>query len=192
VLSVLGLAIVAKPVLFFGFFMRGDGPRPTGPGALEKMQADHIGNLKRLHGEGNLLAAGPLQDPTQQRRGILVLQSATPSDIPGLFKDDPYVSNRIMFVKTEEWNVDPLHFSRQLPDPNGIKEYRLVISPINSDTKRLRDAIVTKSLKIVGGPGSDHHFFLVEGFQPGLEEKVKATNPAAEVIPLWMAPGILK
>jgi uncharacterized protein YciI len=192
VLSVLGLAIAMEPTLFFGFFMRGDGPRPTGPGALDKMQADHIGNLQRLHGLGNLLAAGPLQDPSQQRRGILVLKTGGESEIPGLFTEDPYVKNQIMFVKTEVWNVDPAHFNQKLPDPDGIKEYRLVISPITTDSKRLRDAMIPKSLKIVGGPGKDHQFFLVEGFQPGLEDNVKAADAKAEVIPLWMTPGILK
>ena len=191
-LSVLGLAIVAKPMLFFGFFMRGDGPRPTGPEMLDQMQAGHIGNLQRLHREGHLLAAGPLQDPTKNRRGILVLQIPNESEIPSLFTEDPYVKGKIMSVKAEAWNVDPSHFVTKLPDPDGIKEYRPVISPISSNAKKLRDAMIPHSLKIVGGPGKDHQFFLVDGFQAGLEEKVKAADPSAEVIPLWMTPGILK
>jgi len=183
---------MVKPTIYFGFFMRGSGPRPTDPAVLEKMQADHIGNLQRLHGEGRFLAAGPLADPTQQRRGILVLKAATRDEIQGFFTNDPYVKAGIMTVTVEAWKVDATRFNDQPVDPNKITEFRLVLVPNMTDAKAERHALIAHSTQVVGGAGESRSVFLVNGATADFESAMAKVNPKVEVIPLWMTGGILR
>ena len=183
---------MVKPTIYFGFFTRGSGPRPTDPAVVEKMQADHIGNLKRLHGEGRLLAAGPLADPTKQRRGILVLKAATREEIQGFFTNDPYVKTGIMTVSVEAWQVDQSRFNDHPVDPDSIAEFRLVLVPNNSDAKAERNALIAHSTQVVGGAGESRSYFLVNGATADFESAMAKVNPKVEVIPLWMTGGILR
>ncbi len=190
-LAALGLILMVKPTIYFGFFMRGSGPRPTNQAVLEQMQTDHIGNLKRLHGEGLLLAAGPLADPTQQRRGILVLKAATREEIQGFFTNDPYVKAGIMTVSVEACNVEANRFNNQPVDPDKIAEFRLVLVPKSTDAKAERNALIAHSTQVVGGEGETRLVFLVNGATADFESAVAKVNPKIEVIPLWMTGGIL-
>ena len=190
-IAALGLMLIVKPTIYFGFFMRGNGVRPTDREVLEQMQANHIANLKRLHGEGKLLAAGPLADPTEQRRGILVLQTESRAEIAGFFTNDPYVQAGIMTVQVEEWNVEAAHFNDRPVDPNQITDYRLVLAPKQS-AKDERNALISHSTQLVGCAAESHSVFLVNGATADFESAMAKVNPKIEVIPLWMTGGILR
>jgi len=191
-LTALGLMLMVKPTIYFGFFMKGSGPRPAEPAVLQQMQTDHIDNLRRLHGEGALLAAGPLADPTQQRRGVLVLRSTNREQIPSFFANDPYVKAGIMTVAIEEWKVDAAKFNSHPVDPDSVVEYRLVLAPNSLEAKATRNALIAHSTQVVGGVGETRSVFLVNGATPDFKAAMARINPQIEVIPLWMTGGILR
>lgn len=135
-LAVLALALVAAAFavpqgqpkhLWWVFLVRGDGPRPKEDKDLEAMQAAHIGNFKRLFGEKKLIAAGPMKDPTQFKRGIVVLTVKTKQDVMDCFKPDPYVQGKIMNVEVHPITVAFGHLETEKIDPEGIEENRIVI-----------------------------------------------------------------
>lgn len=59
--------------------------------AQEAMQRGHIANFQRLFGEKKLFAAGPLQDPTGFKRGIVVVKAPSQQALAEYFQPDQYV-----------------------------------------------------------------------------------------------------
>jgi uncharacterized protein YciI len=115
--------VAQEPKLWFVFLVRGDGKRPPAP-ELEKLQKRHIANFRRLFGEKKLLAAGPLQDPTQFKRGIVVLWVPTMKDVQECFLPDQYVQLGIMNLQVGEWKANRDGINTADPDPNAIEENR--------------------------------------------------------------------
>jgi len=73
--------------------------------ALEKMQADHVGNFGAQFNLGKLITAGPLGD-NGFIRGTVVLAVQTPEQIAECFKPDPFVQNDILAVEAHPWLVE--------------------------------------------------------------------------------------
>lgn len=105
--------------------MRGDGPRPSDEAELQRMQDAHIGNFEARYVEGRLVTAGPLADPTGERRGIVVLSVETREEVTACFESDPYVQNGIMLVDARRWETPPQGFAVP-PDPSRMAEFRIV------------------------------------------------------------------
>ena len=109
---------------WFVFLVRADGPRPKETATLEAMQRAHIGNFQRRYAEGKLVTAGPVDDPTKHRRGIVVLGVGTLKEVHACFEGDPYIEGRIMRVEAHRWATPPKGFSI-VPDPAKMAEYRI-------------------------------------------------------------------
>ena len=188
----LALASVAPPI-YFAYFMKGDGPRPAEQAKLTEMQTAHIGNLQALHGEGRLLAAGPCQDPSTERRGIMVLVGKPDSTY---FTRDPFVQNKIMTVASWEWKVDTRKFETKLPDPNAITEFVLVEASnvSEADATRLHRYLIGTSTAVVGGPAEGGKaFFLVEGAKAAqVNEGLKSKGLPGTAYRQWMAKSAIR
>jgi len=173
--------------------MKGDGPRPAEREKLMEMQNGHIGNLQALHGEKRLLAAGPCQDPSTERRGIMVLVGKPTSDY---FTRDPFVQGRIMTVASWEWKVDTRKFETNLPDPNSITEFTLVeaVNVDEAQTDRLHRHLIKVSSAVVGGPAEGGRaFFLVEGPSAArIQEGLKSAGFPGTAFRQWMARGAIR
>jgi len=93
--------------------------------ALEAMQRGHIANFQRLFGEKKLFAAGPLKDPSEFKRGIVIVRAASQQTLADYFQPDQYV--REGFLKL---NAAPALVNRALAtdgiDSTGIEEGRIV------------------------------------------------------------------
>lgn len=133
-LAALGcLAIVASGAspkqdkLWWVFLVKGVRPAGTTQADIEKMQEAHINNFKRLFGEKKLLTAGPMQDPTQRLRGVVLLTVKNRKDVDECFKPDPYVQSGTMKVEASEVKVDFGQIHTEHIDPNGIVENRIVV-----------------------------------------------------------------
>ncbi len=113
--------------LWFVFLVSGDGPRPKEASELQRMQAAHIANFSKRHGEGKLIAAGPLADPGKKRRGIVVLTVPTRQDVMDAFIGDPFVENRIMTVDASPWGANAGDINTDLKGQTGMEEHRLVL-----------------------------------------------------------------
>ena len=71
---------------------------PDDKEAVQKMQAGHIQNFKRLFGEQKLFAAGPLRDPARKKRGIAVVKAESKAELMTYFQPDEYVREGYLLV----------------------------------------------------------------------------------------------
>ena len=93
--------------------------------AQEAMQRGHIANFQRLFGEKKLMAAGPLKDPSEFKRGIVIVKAPTQQMLAGYFQPDQYV--REGYLKL---NAAPALVNRALAsegiDSGSVEEGRIV------------------------------------------------------------------
>lgn len=145
----------AKPKVWLMFFMKGPGKRPAEDAKVQEMMKGHLGNMGEQAKLGKLLAAGPLNDPTTERRGITVCLGENEDQIKALFQNDPFVKAEIMTVMAMPWDVDPKTFNPKV-DPNSLGSHRLVLisrgmsmRPEDETMRREHDAVIA-GLKRLG------------------------------------------
>ena len=110
--------------LWIGFLETGK-KAPADKELLARMQRGHIDNFKRLHGEKKLFAAGPLQDPSTLKRGIVVIKAPSNEAIKSYFQPDDYVREGYMTLNTMPVIVHKPLESEDI-DPNSIEEVRII------------------------------------------------------------------
>ena len=93
--------------------------------AADAMQRGHIANFQRLFGEKKLLAAGPLKDPTEFKRGIVIVKAASQQTLADYFQGDQYI--REGYLKL---NAAPALVNKALAtegiDSSAVEEGRIV------------------------------------------------------------------
>jgi uncharacterized protein YciI len=190
-----------EPKMFFVFLTKGDKPSPTDAAERTEMMKAHLGNFDAQFKAKKLIAAGPVQDPTQFRRGVVVLTVEDEKEISGLFTDDPFVQKGIMKVDAGLWHADRAGIHDKEVEPEGIEENRIVVvtaeSPLTEpETKAFGTHIAATVEKGVGGwvgiPGK-RGIFLFQGKEDeslkkafGSAEAVKIGKLKLEVFPLYM------
>jgi len=133
-----------RPTWFI--FLETGKQTPADKEAVQKMQAGHIQNFKRLFGEKKLFAAGPLQDPAGKKRGIVVVKAKSKAELLTYFQPDDYVREGYMVANAEQCVAHkPLNTAGI--DPEGIEEERMVqiTRPAKKPTrkeKRENDAFI--------------------------------------------------
>ena len=85
-----------RPTWFI--FLETGKQTPDDKEAVQKMQAGHIQNFKRLFGEKKLFAAGPLRDYSRTKRGIVVVKAESKAELLTYFQPDEYVREGYMTV----------------------------------------------------------------------------------------------
>lgn len=76
---------------WFVFLERGV-PTPPDKERVMAMQKGHIANFERLFAAGKLFAAGPMRDPSQLKRGIVVVRAPDLDTLRTYFAEDEYVA----------------------------------------------------------------------------------------------------
>ncbi len=76
---------------WFVFLERGL-PTPPDKERVMAMQKGHIANFERLFAQGKLFAAGPMRDPSQLKRGIVVVRAPDLATLRRYFDEDEYVA----------------------------------------------------------------------------------------------------
>ncbi len=76
---------------WFVFLERGV-PTPPDKERVMAMQKGHIANFERLFAAGKLFAAGPMRDPSQLKRGIVVVRAPDLDALRAYFTEDEYVA----------------------------------------------------------------------------------------------------
>lgn len=88
--------------LYWCFLVTGKSAAGVPKEELAAMQKAHIENFKRLAGQKELFAAGPLADPTKIKRGIVYVTAESEEKLPSLFEPDPYVTKGYMKIEASE------------------------------------------------------------------------------------------
>ncbi|MEQ1822628.1 MAG: YciI family protein [Fimbriimonadaceae bacterium] len=214
-LAALGFTQTVTPEkkIFLMFFMKGEGKRPDDKGELEKMQAAHLANMGEQYNKHHLLAAGPLQDPAKERRGITIVHVENEADVPALFKNDPYVAHDIMGISLMEWKISPDSFKRASVDPEAIVPFRLVLFTQGKSLRPVNAQIMKEHLDYIASLKQTHGLGVhgeirsakkvreaaifsgedTKGIETALSQDplVRASLLEVEIIPLWMSKGIL-
>ena len=125
---------VTTQKLFWAFLVTGKPTTGVAREEIEKMQAEHLANFRRLADEGKLLTAGPMTDPDGLKRGIVVLKADNKNDLPEMFKPDPYVQQQYLKIVACEMKFE-LGQIRTKITPQGLEEYRIVLLQANADAK---------------------------------------------------------
>jgi uncharacterized protein YciI len=72
-------------------YLESGKPGPADRDAAAAMQRGHIANFQRLFAQQKLFAAGPLKDPAETKRGIVIVKARTYSLLESYFQADQYV-----------------------------------------------------------------------------------------------------
>ncbi len=110
---------------------------------IEAMQAEHLSNFRRLAEEGKLLTAGPMSDPENVRRGIVVLKAGRLEELAEMFREDPYVKQGYMKVDSCKMQFELGKIHTRVA-PKGMEELRIVVLERNPESETGLDAETKK------------------------------------------------
>lgn len=191
-------------------FLETGKPTPPDKEAVQKMQAGHIQNFKRLFGERKLFAAGPLSDPTRKKRGIVVVKARSKRELLTYFQPDDYVREGYMTVNAERCTVHQALNTEGI-NPEGIEEVCIV--QITRTAKRLtrRERQANeKFLQSLGKQGTVGAWYSLDAGAVaevlfcrnpdtkalevifGETPTVKAGKSTALIWPQWLSKGVVK
>lgn len=203
--------------VFLMFFVKGNGVPPTDAKEAEAVAKTHFSNMGTQVDRGRLVAAGPLKDPTEVRRGITVLTLASREELAETFKEDQFVKRDIMRVEAAEWKVDAKKFNPKV-DASTIVEHRLVLlatghgkSAVNEEMRKAHRRYLSSLDKSLGLavwgevlPSDDKSFqglrealIFTSTDTPAIERALAADLfvqrglLTVEIIPLWMSKGVV-
>jgi len=124
-------APVEKPATqkyFFVLLKRPSNPPQLSKEAGEKLQEEHMANIRRLHAESKLLVAGPFMDDGVLR-GIFVMKAASLEEAQGWANSDPAIkAGRLAAEVYGPWIFDEYLYSfHETSTPNILEQYTLVL-----------------------------------------------------------------
>lgn len=97
---------------FLGFLVRGPKFSPEDSPERQKIQQEHLANIKRLADLGKLVAAGPFEED-MELRGIFVFRTANREEALQLTNTDPAVKAGRLAIRLYEWKLPSEAFARK-------------------------------------------------------------------------------
>ncbi len=198
-------SIFAAEQMWFIFLETGR-PVPDDKAAVEAMQRGHLDNFKRLFAEGKLFAAGPLRDPSREKRGIVIVKAPNRQILMQYFQPDAYVREGYMTVNAQMATVhQALHHTGI--DPDGIEENRIVLlsraEPKDKDAvpvflqRALDDGVIGAWYSLEDGPVGEVLF--MRGTDETALRKAMAEYPGLsdqratmKIWSQWLGKGVLR
>ena len=132
---------------FWFIFLETGKKTPNDKELVTKMQRGHIKNFERLFAERKLFAAGPLQDPTGLKRGIVIVNAPSRDELTSYFQPDEYVRDGYMTLNATRCVVHK-GLATEGIDTTGIEEVRIVqlMRPANAGDARTNQAFLQSLL----------------------------------------------
>jgi len=205
-----------SPQYFFVLLNRPANAPQLSKEAGEKLQEEHMANIRKMASEHKLVIAGPFMDDTSLR-GIFVFQADTMAQAQEWASNDPAVkAGRLSSEVFGQWQIDPSNI-HDPAEPPAFEQYTLVLiksgdhwspnTPEFMDVMKQHHAFVQQmtdqgNLAVAGPfPLSDHRELRgIAIFRVGAEQTAKLTqdDPAvkagllkAEIHPWGTGKGVL-
>jgi len=117
----------AKQQLFFVLLKRPANAPQISKEEGEKLQEEHMANIRRLHSENKLLVAGPFLDDGVLR-GIFVLQAGSLQEAKSWADSDPAIkAGRLEAEVHGPWAIPPGRI-QETSTPNSLEQYSLLLA----------------------------------------------------------------
>ncbi len=140
--------------LYWIFLTTGKSTEGVKPEVISEMQKAHLANFKRLAGEGKLLTAGPMSDPEEKLRGIVVVKAESSAKLAGFFQEDPYIQKGYLKIEATEMEFDHGAINTKIT-PQGLEEFRLVVFEKTSEQKTMEKQQRVDNQEFISAMSSD-------------------------------------
>jgi uncharacterized protein YciI len=147
--------------LYFVFLNRPSNAPTYSKEKSEEIQAGHMANIKRLHGEGKLVMAGPFMDDTTLR-GIFVFKAKSIDEVKGWIATDPAIIAGRLAGDVHPW--EPAKGEIHVPAKDApMENFVMLIYRWTTDAK-------SKSKEAMGAAFQGHKKYQLELFESGKTE----------------------
>ena len=115
-----------KPTEYFLFLTSGKSAKDVPSTELQAKQKAHVGNFGTLAKENKLSLAGPMGDPKQFLRGVILVNAPDVPTMEKYFDADPYVKEGFMKIESNPIR-ERIGEPSVIVNPDGLEELRIVV-----------------------------------------------------------------